>query len=236
MRPPRVGVAVLKAWVASAVRITATARPRRTNRTTSTRRTDARAAWCASRGATAPSVKPPTAGPTRELNLSERASRTHRVRAARSMPVTVFEPMEPSTIVPRTRPPEAGRDGYRHGQGPAERGERTPPRTSLSGSSSRAPRSLASVHRAADARATAMSSPPWSPTRERHGQYEELAQVDEYGTIRPASFAEHPRGPGLRPRSRAPRRLEGDGVRVPAWNICLNAAMYCAPASGSPRD
>ena len=35
-----------------------------------------------------------------------------------------------------------------------------------------------------------MSSPPWSPTRERHGHYEELAQVDEYGTIRPASFAD----------------------------------------------
>ena len=72
-----------------------------------------------------------------------------------------------------------------------------------------------------------MSSPPWSPTRERHGHYEELAQVDEYGTIRPASFADD-----LSDQASDDALVHHDDssgwAQTPAWNICLNAAMYCA--------
>lgn len=78
-----------------------------------------------------------------------------------------------------------------------------------------------------------MSSPPWSPTRERHGHYEELAQVDEYGTIRPASFADD-----LSDQASDDALVHHDDssgwAQTPAWNICLNAAMYCAVPLSMP--
>ena len=78
-----------------------------------------------------------------------------------------------------------------------------------------------------------MSSPPWSPTREPHGRYEELAQVDERGTMRPP-----PPTDDLSDQASDDALVHHDDssgwAQTPAWNICLNAAMYCAVPLSMP--
>lgn len=78
-----------------------------------------------------------------------------------------------------------------------------------------------------------MSSPPWSPTREPHGRYEELAQVDEYGTMRPP-----PPNDDVSDQASDDALVHHDDssgwAQTPAWNICLNAAMYCAVPLSMP--
>ena len=78
-------------------------------------------------------------------------------------------------------------------------------------------------------------SPPWSPTREPQGRYEELAPMDEYGLM----------PPGASTGDLSDAASDDDAVhhddhgvsgwaQTPAWNICLNAAMYCAVPLSMP--
>jgi hypothetical protein len=79
-------------------------------------------------------------------------------------------------------------------------------------------------------------SPPWSPRREPQGRYEELAPMDEYGLIAPgASTGDLSDRASVDDDAVHHDDHGGSGwAQTPAWNICLNAAMYCAVPLSMP--
>ena len=79
-------------------------------------------------------------------------------------------------------------------------------------------------------------SPPWSPTREPQGRYEELAPMDEYGLMAPgASTGDLSDRASVDDDAVHHDDHGGSGwAQTPAWNICLNAAMYCAVPLSMP--
>ena len=78
-------------------------------------------------------------------------------------------------------------------------------------------------------------SPPWSPTREPQGRYEELAPMDEYGLMAPGASTGDLSDRASVDDDAVHHDDHGSGwAQTPAWNICLNAAMYCAVPLSMP--